>query len=256
MAGNGQAVSVNAAGMVTSLSLSPVTESVTVAPTGFGSLGGKVLIGNIEANGVADILVLNPNGTTSVLATFGTQTNGAPSPFSMGFAPASFGQYAGDLIVTDGFSGNIYVVTRTGQVILFATLPTPTIASETTGLRQFAFAPTGYGAYGGDLFVSVSGSQQGGGTVGSLDVLNSSGIEVADLLQGTNSTPLDPRGLYFAGSNQLLLADADPSILSITPSALVATTPEPSTWVLLLTGTLGLFLVMMRARRQNPGLTL
>jgi hypothetical protein len=255
--GNGQAVSVSASGTVTTQNFSYDTLAATVAPTNFGSYGGKILLGNVEANGVADILVLNPNGTTSVLATLGVQNSvGSPATFSLGFAPSTFGQYAGDLIVTDGFSGKIYVVTPSGQVILFATLPTPTVTSQTTGLREFAFAPAGYGAYGGDLFVSVSGSQQGGGSVGSLDVVNSSGVEVADLLQGTNSSPLDPRGLYFTGSNQLLLADADPGILSVTPSALVATTPEPSTWALLLTGTLGLSLVTMRARKRDSGMML
>ncbi len=251
--GNGRAVSVNASGTVVPLTLSNDTLAATVAPTGFGSYGGKILLGNVESNGVSDILVLNPNGTTSVLASLGTQnSSGSPSTFSMGFAPSTFGQYAGDLIVTDSSSGKIYVITASGQVVVLATLPTPTVTSQTTGLREFAFAPAGYGAYGGDLFVSVSGSQNGGGSVGSLDVVNSSGTEVADLLQGTNASPLDPRGLYFVSSNQLLLSDADPGVISITPTALNSTTPEPSSWALLLTGTLALF-VMLRGRKINFG---
>jgi hypothetical protein len=68
---------------------------------------------------------------------------------------------------------------------------------EHTGLRWIAFAPAGFGNYGGDLFVSVAGRNGGGGTHGAIDVLNGSGQVVAHYKQGADLGPLDPRGLYF-----------------------------------------------------------
>jgi hypothetical protein len=104
-----------------------------------------------------------------------------------------------------------------------------------------AFAPAGFGAYGGDLFVSVAGSAQGGGTSGSVDVINPAGALVGVILQGTVGAPLDPRGLYFASNSQLLIADSDPSIYSVSPGA-VSATPEPSYWpAILLLGCVAFF---------------
>ena len=98
-----------------------------------------------------------------------------------------------------------------------------------------AFAPVGFGAYGGDLFVSVSGSAQGGGIAGSIDVLDSSGQVIAFLAEGTVGQPYDPRGIYFPDNMHVWFADSDPSILSATSSDFTrgSPVPEPSGFLLL-----------------------
>jgi hypothetical protein len=248
--GNGLAASVNSSGSVTDLSLSNFVGGDTVAPAGFGAVGGKVLLGNEEADGTVDILALNADGTTTVFATLGIRNSqGSPFAAHMGFAPAGFGAIGGDLVVSDEDSGNVYAINALGEVSLFATLPVPTVNGQITGLRDLAFAPAGYGAYGGDLFISVSGSQAGGGYSGSVDVLNSSGAYAAFLPEGTVGMPFDPRGLYFVNSDQLLVADTDPGILSVEPDAFAAVTPEPSSISLLLLGLLGVAVGRERARR-------
>ena len=188
----------------------------------------------------------------SQFASLGTGgTAGYLAPFGLGFAPAGFGSIGGDLLVTDGASGTIYAVNSSGSVSVFANVAVPTLTGgAVAGLRQFAFAPAGFGNYGGDLFVSLSGSQYGGGTSGSVDVLNSSDALVAVLLQGAVGAPFDPRGLYFASNSQLLISDTDPSILSAPPSAFTAT-PEPSTMIPLALGFVAILVLSRRVRLKR-----
>jgi hypothetical protein len=214
-----------------------------VAPTGFGSVAGDTLI--VAAGSKNSILALSPAGTLSTFASL--STTGADVAFApAGFIPGTAGPV---LLVSDDADGNIYWIDSSGHEHLFATVP---LTAGQTGLRQLAFAPSGFATasanYSGDLFVSVSGSAAGGGTFGSVDVLNSSGSLVAVLTQGAVGAPFDPRGLYFEGSNQLLIADADPSILSATPASF-APVPEPSVF-----GAMGLGLgVMVLLRRRSRG---
>ena len=193
-----------------------------IAPTGFGSVAGDTLL--VAAESQNAILALSPTGTLSRFASLSAIGD------DLVFAPAGFipGTAGPVLLVSDDADGNIYWIDSSGHEHLFATVP---LTAGQTGLRQLAFAPSGFATasanYSGDLFVSVSGSAAGGGTFGSVDVLNSSGSLVAVLTQGAVGAPFDPRGLYFEGSNQLLIADADPSILGATPASF-APVPEPS----------------------------
>jgi hypothetical protein len=105
------------------------------------------------------------------------------------------------------------------------------LAAGQFGDRQMVFAPAGFPTYGGDLLVSVSGSNAGGGVAGSIDVLNSSGGILAYLATGVAGAPYDPRGLFFPDSTDLWVNNADPGIFSaqssdFTPGSPV--TPVPT----------------------------
>ncbi len=189
-------------------------------------MGGKVVMGN-EAGG---LYVLNTDGTISALGASGSL------PYGLAFAPAGFGADGGSLLFSSANSNAIYAMSPNGILSVFASIP---FGVGQTGLRQMAFAPAGFGPYGGDLFVSVSGSTLGGGIAGSVDIVNSAGQVVAYLAEGTTGAPYDPRGILFPSSASVLIADSDPSILSAAPTDFTPgnpATPEPSTIVSLLLG--------------------
>ena len=218
---------ISASGAATTLFTSPAAAQFTsavVAPTSFGTAGGKLLIG--DSSGGISALAANGSGVIPFATVSGLDT------FGLAFAPSGFGAVGGDLIATDGASGKLYSVTPTGVATLFATVSVPAITSN-AGLRQLAFAPAGYGVYGGDLFLSVSGSSQGGGSLGEIVVLDGSGHQVAVFDQGTTVNPLDPRGLYFVDSNDLLASNGDPEIDRITPTSFVGV-PAPGALACLL----------------------
>jgi len=222
-----------------------------LAPSGYGSVGGDILAPEeVLAGSPAPVMAFSPSGSVSIFATI---SNFSPILTSVGgfgtvFAPAGFipGTTGPVLLVGDIASGKIDWIDSAGNAHLFTTVP---LGVNQVALRQMAFAPAGFGAYGGDLFVSVSGSHAGGGTFGSVDVITSAGSLVGIISQGTVAAPFDPRGLYFASSSQLLIADADPSILSAPPSAVTAT-PEPATeWSVAFA--LGIFAMVGFLRRKR-----
>jgi hypothetical protein len=149
-----------------------------IAPAGFGSVAGEVLLPDhgIVRSGGNSVNFLTTSGTVGTFV----NTPGF-TPFGAAFAPAGFGSVGGDLLISDQGSGNIDAVTANGTIIPFATLP---LGFGQFGLRQIAFAPAGFGAYGGDLFVSISGSPfntPGGGAFGSVVVVNPDGQLIATL---------------------------------------------------------------------------
>jgi hypothetical protein len=222
-------------------------DTPVVAPSGFGSVGGFILAPEaFESGSTSTVAAFSPSGTVKVFSTIGNFASepGLTGGFGTAFTPAGFipGTTGQVLLVSDTLSGQIDWIDAAGNAHLFATVP---LEPGQTGLRQMAFAPAGFGQYGGDLFVSVSGSPGGGGTFGSVDVINSAGQLVGVITEGTVGAPFDPRGLYFESNNQLLIADSDPSIYSAPPAAVQ--TPEPGA---LLTTLAGLGIIGGRIRRR------
>jgi len=94
-----------------------------------------------------------------------------------------------------------------------------------------------FGTYGGDLVLSISGSGAGGGAFGAVVVLDANGNEVAQLIVGTQVNKFDPRGLFFADNQTLLISSSDPIYLS-TPQDFQPI-PEPTTLLLFGGGMIG-----------------
>jgi PEP-CTERM motif len=208
-----------------------------IAPAGFGSYGGQLIVPN---GGNGNILAFSPNGSSSALASV------PGTPYNPAFAPTGFGNLDGRLFVDNANGGQIYSVAGSGSVSLFATIP---LLPGQPGLRQMAFSPSGFLPGQGELlFVSVSGSISGGGTLGDIVALNSSGQIVYDLRKDLGLTKFDPRGLYFVDSQQLLVSDASDPIYSVSPPAFQAV-PEPASLILLVLGLAGPIALGMRRMR-------
>jgi hypothetical protein len=201
--------------------------AAVLAPAGFGSVAGQALV--TLAGG--PIMAIDQNGNTSTFATV------AGDPFGAAFAPNGFGLVGGDLLVSESGSGKIFAVDANGNSSVFATF---LLGPNQYGLRQMAFAPAGFGSYGGDLFVSITGSVLGGGIYGAVVVLDASGQEIAVLKVGTELANFDPRGLYFVDDQTLLIGASDP-IYFATPQDFQAPTPEPATLLMFASGLMGLW---------------
>jgi hypothetical protein len=224
-----------------------------VAPSAFGSIAaGQVVFSTASEFNSLDVLSANALGASRFTFTGPGMTPGVGTA-GIAFAPTGFGAHGGDLFVSEQSTGEIDVINAEGVATRFATLALP--PQSNTGLRQIAFAPAGFGNYGGDLFVSVAGRNGGGGLYGAIDILNGSGQIVAHYSQGSELDPLDPRGLDFTANDTLLFANADPQIIVASPGDFVpgpAAVPEPATWTLMLIGFGALGAARRVARRVSP----
>lgn len=128
-------------------------QTPVVAPASFGSVGGDVLVPEAFASSsTSTVDAFGPSGSVTTFATISnfSSSSGYNAGFGTIFAPADFvpGTTSPVLLVDDGWGGNIDWIDSSGDVHLFATVP---LGSQQVGLRQMAFAPAGFGSYGGDL---------------------------------------------------------------------------------------------------------
>ena len=185
-----------------------------IAPDDFGELAGKLLVSYLVEDifDPGGVLAIEPNADASHFVTPSVADFFDPrfednvfEPFGLAFAPADFGQFGGKLLVSDSGSHNIAAVDSQGTFEPFAKVP---LETDQQFLRQMAVSPTDFGNLGELLFVSVAGSQQGGGTLGSVHAIASDGQVIASLNAGDGIGRLDPRGLTFTDDGRLFISDA------------------------------------------------
>lgn len=171
-----------------------------------------------------------------------TVTN--PARFGLAVAPGGWGTVGGKLLATRSSNGDIFSIATNGTETLWTTVP---ILPGQNGCRHMAFGPAGFiPGYGTLLYVSISGSTYGGGTLGDVLAVDSAGSVVASIRDLDSLTKFDPRGLYFTPAGGLLISDAsDPILLAISEDFEIV--PEPGTLSLLALGALG---ALVRRRRR------
>jgi hypothetical protein len=170
-----------------------------VVASGFGRHSGEVLVTN-QGSGTGSndgsVDIFTPSGTVGRL----TNLPSVNVPFGAALAPGGFGDVGGTLLVSDAGGGGIYSVNPTGRVSLFTTIP---LGTGQSGLRQIAFAPSGWGRYSGNLFVSLNTRD--------IDIVSRNGS-----ITGRISGSFNPRGLLFttlSGNPSLLFSDTSTGVI-------------------------------------------
>lgn len=158
----------------------------------------------------------------------------AISPFGIEFTPADWGAaFSNRMLVSDASpsvnngpgtrASYVIAVAADGTSSLFATVPLKEGVDGVMGqdgLRQMLVAPNDYfldslGIAGKLLLLSVTGSRNGGGILGELLALDSSGTIVGHLQVGSVLAKFDPRGMVFTSDGGLLISDtSDPILLA------------------------------------------
>jgi hypothetical protein len=177
-----------------------------IAPAGYGSFGGDLLVGGVTSN---SLFAIAPSGTTTTVASSGLPA----APGGLAFSPGVFGLRSNELFL-DGLNDNrIVTVAPDGTVTPFATV---TLKPGQVSPAQMAFSPAGFlSGEGPLLFVSIRASTVGGGAPGDVLALDANGNVVADLRTDLGLTAFDPRGLFFASDGSLLISNTADSAHSI-----------------------------------------
>jgi hypothetical protein len=221
-------------------SVGNLPKSVALAPAGWGSVGGQLVV----TDGGPSVYAIDPSGKKTQVE----NSTGVTARFGLAFAPAGWGTVGGNLLtnISENGSLEIFSVKPDGTDALWAST---LLKTGQSGPRQMAFSPAGFiPGYGQLLFVSVSGSAFGGGSLGDILVYDSDGNVVASLRTNLGLDKFDPRGLYFTADGELLISDASDPILIATASDFQAV-PIPPSVLLLGTSLLGL-LAFRRKRGQ------
>ncbi len=221
----------------TKLSLDSLPKTPVVAPAGWGSVGGNLLI----ADGGPAVYRI---GTDWQRYDFVTTFTPYPETarFGLAFAPAGWGSAGGKLMASSelreadtlgniiSITGRITAIDSSGVESIWAEFPLPLYMN---GLRQMAFAPDDFiPGYDELLLVSVSNSTTGGGSQGDIWAFDQTGRKVASLRNDLGLTKFDPRGMYFIDDDTLLVSDASDPIWKVESSDF-RVVPLPSTFLLL-----------------------
>jgi len=216
----------------------PFTQAL-MAPDAFTGWGGKLVAAESENGG--GVYAIRSDGVLETLALSVPVTQ----PFGLAFAPEGFGAAGGKLLVSDAIGGGIVALDTAGNATPFATV---TLLQDQVGLRQLEFAPKDFlldalGISGDLLLVSVSGSTNGGGTLGDVLAIDVTGAVVASLQVREVLGKFDPRGMLFTDAGLLISDASDPIVLvdagDFRPGRL-ANVPAPSVLVLLAIGLVGI----------------
>jgi hypothetical protein len=202
-----------------------------IAPAEFAPYGGHLFITD-QNNSVwrAD----PAGGGLTLFKDFPPGSFQAIAPFGIEFTPLDWGAaFSNRMLVSDTIASvdngpgtrvsYVIAVSADGTSSLFATVPLkeggPGVMGQ-DGLRQMLVAPDDYfldslGIPGKLLLLSVTGSRNGGGILGELLALDSSGTIVGHLQVGSVLAKFDPRGMIFTSDGGLLISDtSDPILLA------------------------------------------
>jgi hypothetical protein len=184
-----------------------------IAPAEFVPYGGQLFV----SDQIGFIWRADPAGGGLTLFKDLTTSPFVNDPFGLEFTPPGFGAFGNRLLASHTFGNSIVALAADGTESLFVAL---SLAAGQTGLRQMLMTPNDYflGAldiHGPLLLLSISGSDQGGGTLGALVALDSTGTEVAHLREGGVLAKFDPRGMVFTADGHILISDSsDPIYLA------------------------------------------
>jgi hypothetical protein len=175
-------IRVDAQGVATRVADLPVGLLVDgIAFDTVGRFGHRLLVTQLGA-GATTVYSLDCNGTLGTISAAGPVAEGG-----IVVAPASFGQFGGDLIVPDELSGRIYAIDPAGRSTTIATSGLP--AGSDVGVESMGFVPAGFeqgSAYLADRFVGA-GAHPGTDSILRLagSDLASAGVRPGDLLVAT-----------------------------------------------------------------------
>jgi hypothetical protein len=163
-------------------------ETISQAPSGFGSYGGDYFIPDPTQNF---------SSTTTGTIWMVPQTGGPPTSFQtiqdqiLGgtFLPSSFGQYGGDYLITG--DTKIYAMNAGGNISVVADATSSGYSQLTTPV----VAPSGFGSGAGNVFI---GTEIGSGPSGNGGILELSPTGQVSVFNSGSLGIISPFGLAFA----------------------------------------------------------